>query len=295
MTPLSRTLITLLAIISLTAPAKLHPGRSDGEEDRICRIGIPITASDMIRQRFLIFGDSLTQQSFEEGGWGARLVSRYQRKADVTLRGYSGYNTRWAIQTMDQIFPTAPGSPKYDLATIWFGANDAALLDRCSGRQHVPLAEYKQNLGALVDRLQALGAQVVVITPAPVDEAARSKLNQQEDLPHGMETPERTLQGAQQYADAAKEVASLRGLPSLDLWTDLQKIPDWPSLLSDGLHFTPEGNAAVYDLLMELIDNQLPQFREEGLLEDFPRNIDIGADNYEAVFKLHAAKRLPTT
>jgi hypothetical protein len=94
MTPLSRTLITLLAIISLTAPAKLHPGRSDGEEDRICRIGIPITASDMIRQRFLIFGDSLTQQSFEEGGWGARLVSRYQRKADVTLRGYSGYNTR---------------------------------------------------------------------------------------------------------------------------------------------------------------------------------------------------------
>jgi hypothetical protein len=49
----------------------------------------------------------------------------------------------------------------------------------CSGRQHVPLAEYKQNLGALVDRLQALGAQVVVITPAPVDEAARSKLNQQ--------------------------------------------------------------------------------------------------------------------
>ena len=50
----------------------------------------------MIRKRFLLFGDSLTQQSFEEGGWGSKLVSRYQRKADVTLRGYSGYNTRCA-------------------------------------------------------------------------------------------------------------------------------------------------------------------------------------------------------
>jgi hypothetical protein len=107
------------------------------------------------------------------------------------------------------------------------------------------------------------------------------RISLQEDLPHGMETPERTLQGAQQYADAAKEVASLRGLPSLDLWTDLQKIPDWPSLLSDGLHFTPEGNAAVYDLLMELIDNQLPQFRSYPVLmflfcsQTYPQNCTI--------------------
>lgn len=43
----------------------------------------------------------------------------------------------------------------------------------------MPLAEYKQNLGLLIDRLQALGAQVVVITPAPIDEAARRKLNQE--------------------------------------------------------------------------------------------------------------------
>ena len=53
----------------------------------------------------------------------------------------------------------------------------------CSARQHVPLEEYKQNLGTLIDRLQALGAQVVVITPAPVDEATRCKLSREVRLP----------------------------------------------------------------------------------------------------------------
>lgn len=40
----------------------------------------------------------------------------------------------------------------------------------------MPLPEYKQNLENIVDRLQKLGAAVVVITPPPVDEAARLKL-----------------------------------------------------------------------------------------------------------------------
>jgi len=81
------------------------------------------------------------------------------------------------------------------------------------------------------------------------------------ELPEGMLTPERTLEGARLYAEAAKEVATSRGLPALDLWTHLQDIPDWEALLSDGLHFTPKGNGAVFNLLMGLIDRQLPNFR----------------------------------
>lgn len=43
----------------------------------------------------------------------------------------------------------------------------------------MPLPEYKANLNTFVDRLQELGAQVVIITPPPVDEAARIKLAKQ--------------------------------------------------------------------------------------------------------------------
>ena len=46
----------------------------------------------------------------------------------------------------------------------------------CSARQSVPILEYKKNLGLIVDRLQKLGAAVILITPPPVDEQARVKL-----------------------------------------------------------------------------------------------------------------------
>lgn len=45
--------------------------------------------------QFLLFGDSITQFSFNphELGWGASLADSYARKLDVVNRGYSGYNT----------------------------------------------------------------------------------------------------------------------------------------------------------------------------------------------------------
>lgn len=38
--------------------------------------------------------------------------------------------------------------------TIFFGANDAALLGRTSERQHVPVEEYKENLKKMVQHLK---------------------------------------------------------------------------------------------------------------------------------------------
>ena len=32
---------------------------------------------------------------------------------------------------MEEIIPNEAQSPRYDLATLWFGANDAALPNRC--------------------------------------------------------------------------------------------------------------------------------------------------------------------
>jgi hypothetical protein len=53
----------------------------------------------------VLFGDSITEQSFRPGGWGAALADTYSRKADVVVRGYGGYNTRWALFLLHQIFP----------------------------------------------------------------------------------------------------------------------------------------------------------------------------------------------
>ncbi|KAJ7516622.1 hypothetical protein O6H91_22G064800 [Diphasiastrum complanatum] len=129
----------------------------------------------MAKAKFVLFGDSITQQSFlPAGGWGAALADRYARKADIILRGLSGYNSRWALFLLDRIFPTAALNPPV-LVTVFFGANDAALPDRKSKAQHVPLSEYKENLQRIVSHLKGLSpsTRVVLITPPPIDVRGR--------------------------------------------------------------------------------------------------------------------------
>jgi hypothetical protein len=76
-------------------------------------------------------------------------------QVDVVLRGYSGYNTRWALKVLERVFPLSLGGDGGNetapvALTVFFGANDACLPDRCSGFQHVPLHEYKDNLRSIV-------------------------------------------------------------------------------------------------------------------------------------------------
>ena len=52
------------------------------------------------RPSILLLGDSLVQRGYEPGGWVSRLANEYARTADVVLRGYAGYNTRWIRQLM---------------------------------------------------------------------------------------------------------------------------------------------------------------------------------------------------
>ncbi|PWA87998.1 SGNH hydrolase-type esterase superfamily protein [Artemisia annua] len=58
-----------------------------------------------MRPSIVLFGDSITEQSFQYGGWGASLTDTYSRKADIVIRGYSGYTTRWALLLLHHLFP----------------------------------------------------------------------------------------------------------------------------------------------------------------------------------------------
>nr|XP_023889500.1 GDSL esterase/lipase CPRD49-like [Quercus suber] len=57
------------------------------------------------RPQFVLFGSSIVQLSFSHGGWGAILSDIYARKADILLRGYFGWNSRRALQVLNQVFP----------------------------------------------------------------------------------------------------------------------------------------------------------------------------------------------
>jgi len=54
------------------------------------------------RPKIVLFGDSITQMSFIDGGFGSKLANYYQRKADVINLGFSGYTTRSTLAMFDK-------------------------------------------------------------------------------------------------------------------------------------------------------------------------------------------------
>ncbi|KAL8140027.1 hypothetical protein V2J09_006048 [Rumex salicifolius] len=243
-----------------------------------------------MRPQIILFGDSITQQSFSLGGWGASLADNFVRKADVLNRGYSGYNTRWALFLLHHIFPLASEKPPVSV-TIFFGANDAALLGRTSSRQHVPIEEYKENLRKIIRHLKERSPKliVVLITPPPIDEDGRMNYARSVYGDKAMTKPERTNEVTGIYARACIELATELNLPSIDLWSKMQETINWQKkFLSDGLHLTPEGNTVVYEAVVRV-------FRQAGLSSedmpyDLPHHSHIDQNNPERAFQIQCSE-----
>ncbi|MFS7910789.1 putative SGNH hydrolase superfamily [Helianthus anomalus] len=74
-----------------------------------------------MRPQFILFGDSITELSFKSGGWGASLTDTYSRKADILVRGYDGYTSRWALFLLHHIFPLVSDDDCWSLIEGVFG------------------------------------------------------------------------------------------------------------------------------------------------------------------------------
>ncbi|KAM5262787.1 isoamyl acetate-hydrolyzing esterase 1 homolog [Ctenodactylus gundi] len=209
--------------------------------------------SALLWPRVVLFGDSITQFSFQQGGWGASLADKLVRKCDVLNRGFSGYNTRWARIILPRIIRKGVGNWDTPAAvTIFFGANDSSLKDE-NPKQHIPLEEYAANLKSMVQHLSSVdvaGDRVILITPPPLCEAAWAK----QCLEQGHKL-NRLNAVVGEYASACLQVAQDFGTDVLDLWTLMQKDnQDFSSYLSDGLHLSPKGNAFVFSHLWPLLE-----------------------------------------
>ncbi|KAI4319076.1 hypothetical protein MLD38_032721 [Melastoma candidum] len=239
----------------------------------------------MVRPEVVLFGDSITEQSFRLRGWGSSLTDTYARKADVVLRGYGGYTTRLALFLLPQIFPL--DSPKPPAAvTVFFGANDAALLGRASERQHVPLEEYTENLKKIVRHLKKCSPMmlIVLITPPPIDEDGRDAYARSLYSDQARALPERTNEAAGTYAKACLLVARELGVRSIDLWSKMQETEGWQKkFLSDGLHLTPEGNSVVYHEVIHVFDEAW--LSAQAMPYDFPHHSEIDWEHPEKAFQ----------
>ncbi|GAA99077.1 uncharacterized protein L969DRAFT_94259 [Mixia osmundae IAM 14324] len=296
-------LLTLVAAVSVIVIAvsldrhqikhlivHLHHSKMAAHQTRSSR---PILVDQLI-----LFGDSITQQSFRpDGGSGAALADVYQRKLDVINRGYSGYNTEWALHVMPHIFPPARLAgetlPRVRALTIWFGANDAVKSFRS---QHVELPRFKENLHTFIDHLHdpqsaaySPATDILLVSCPPI-----SVVHRREDIIRrfgpGEREDDRDPRVTAQYAQAVREVAleaqsqkrsgGSGSVVYVDVYGEIERLAHeagngdslagYPKYLSDGLHLTPDGYRAVYALMSAVIARELPRLHPDNLERVFP-------------------------
>ena len=234
--------------------------------------------------QFILFGDSITQQCFDqEGGrgfFGPALVDYYVRRLDIVNRGFSGYNTSQALKVLPKFMPS-PQRASVRFTMIFFGANDARLPNTPGGPdQHVPLDDFKNNLRTIATHECVKAHQdirVVLVTPPPVDERKLMEADQAK-YPGIGDVMRRTASTTAKYAQAVRDLGDELQLPVLDIWAAMLKhaghstqggfgegvlgskdAPQSQALqefLHDGLHFSKSAYELLFHELITLIEQR---------------------------------------
>ncbi|KAG7396188.1 hypothetical protein PHYBOEH_002629 [Phytophthora boehmeriae] len=223
------------------------------------------------RPALLLLGDSLTEIGVDpdKAGWAALLQNHFRRSADVLPRGLSGYNTKWFIEFALPVITRelSSGDTHPALITLWLGANDAALVDGPSRRQHVPVDVYTSNLIVIIRSLRASAprAAVLLITPPHVDDEVRLSRSRARRL-------DRSNSMAGEYARACMEVAKTVDVPVLDLHSWFNALPprERSVSLEDGLHLSTLGNRWMERLLRAKMAESFPDLMVRLHAQDIP-------------------------
>ncbi|TGZ77358.1 SGNH hydrolase [Ascodesmis nigricans] len=205
--------------------------------------------------KVLLFGDSITEQSFEQTrgfASGAALSDAYRRKLEVLNRGFSGYNTAHALHVLPQIIPPPTDTCRIRLVILFFGANDAVLPGQL---QHVSVSNYRRNLHTILTHplLLAHNPKFILITPPAMCEYTAEEC----DRAKGKPITQRQQANTKLYVDAALSVGEELKIPTINLWKawteshamgkeypgsrELPRNQNFLTLLRDGLHFNPQG------------------------------------------------------
>ncbi|MBI1390195.1 MAG: G-D-S-L family lipolytic protein [bacterium] len=178
----------------------------------------------------VFLGDSITQAGAAPEGYVTLFdlfcgVNGYEVK--VINAGISGHKSDDMLARLDRdVLSKDP-----DWVSISCGVNDVwhQFMENHKG---VPLDEYKKNMTEMVDRIQAKGAKVLLLTATVIYEDLNSDQN-------------KMLKG---YNDFLREFAKEKNLLLCDLNKAFQErikqkmFPDQKLLTVDGVHMNPRGN-----------------------------------------------------
>ncbi|KAF6147055.1 hypothetical protein GIB67_036774 [Kingdonia uniflora] len=203
------------------------------------------------RPQFVLFGSSIVQLSYSNDGWGAALTDIYARKADILLRGYNGWNSRRALQVINQVFPK-DALVQPSLVIVYFGGNDSIEPHSRGLSPHVPLAEYIGNMRSIAIHLKSLSekTRIIFLSCPPINEDQVREISSSNEL-----SLSRSNESGRRYSEACVKLCREMDLKVVDLWTAIQKQDGWMNacFTTDGIHLTSEGSKIVVEEILKVI------------------------------------------
>ncbi|XP_022145518.1 GDSL esterase/lipase CPRD49-like [Momordica charantia] len=255
----------------------LRPSLSIHFPGALSRCGWRAKMVGPVRPKFVLFGSSIVQYSFDDRGWGADIANLYARQADVILRGYAGWNSSQALQVVDEVFPK-DSIIQPSLAIVYFGGNDAIIPLPFPGGSHVPLPQFIDNMTKIACHIKSLSTTTrsIFLTPPPVNS------DQIRELLPGLEKL-RTMENLEIYTDALIDICREIGVEYVDLFRAVQKREDWLTFFTDGVHFTEEGSRVVFDEIKNTINraNWVPSLAVGSMPIEFGNNTGLRSFDFE--------------
>lgn len=190
--------------------------------------------------RIVCFGDSITHgYGLDDTQRWTGLLARVLPEHELCNHGVCGNTTAMALdRIVAEILPLF-SSEKPALAVIEFGLNDSGFYPGRL-RPRTSLAEFRDNLGEIIDLCRAGGATCLLVANHRVSQAVEGQGN-------GRSRQE----NAAPYNAAIRELATLKHVAVVDIAAGISaRGEDAAALLhDDGVHLSPAGNRTYATLM----------------------------------------------
>ncbi|MCK8494175.1 GDSL-type esterase/lipase family protein [Spirosoma sp. RP8] len=192
--------------------------------------------------RVVFFGDSITQAGVNPGGYIDRLKSLLPANQYELIGAGIGGNKIYDLYLRmdDDVLAKKP-----DVVVVWVGVND--VWHKASSGTGTDADKFVRFYEAVVKKLQAANARVVLCTPAAIGEKTDMSNQQDGDL--------------NQYSQLIRDIAKKNNLPLVDLRKafldyNLKHNPDNKEkgiLTTDRVHLNEAGNQFVAEQMQKVL------------------------------------------
>ena len=208
----------------------------------VCCLAVSILAMKVKPKKIIFFGDSITQQGVQPGGY-VDLVKKSLNPAQYEVIGAGiGGNKIYDLylRLEDDVLNKKP-----DLVVIYIGVND--VWHKQTYHTGTDLDKFEKFYQALITKIEVSGAKVILCTPAVIGEKKNGANEMDPEL--------------DKFSETVRQLAAKNNVPLVDLRKlfttyDLENNTGDAAkgvLTVDGVHLNAKGNKTLADALLPLV------------------------------------------